>query len=520
MHSIQTSRTAGMNRKLPLLLFVLAAFAAGALFVTAGDALFGDDLIGGAAAQVADTPEAREGMAAASELGAAFAAVAEAVNPAVVSITTTQLPDEEARAQPNPFEGSPFEDFFRGFGGPQQQGPRQGLGSGAVIRADGYIVTNDHVVADADEVRVRFFDGTSMMGEVVGTDPLTDLAVVRVDADGLPTIPFGSVSDLRVGEWVLAVGNPFQQSLSNTVTAGIVSGLGRAGQAGLNPIQDFIQTDAAINPGNSGGPLVNLRGEIVGINSAIATRTGGYQGIGFAIPVSIVEGTVEQLVETGRVERGLLGVGFEPIAQAAARALGVPTGAAQVSTVQPGSAADDAGIEAGDIIVAVEGDELTTAYQLQALIGTRRPGDEVVLTVLRADGDRDDVAVELGRREDDVAAAEPDRRDRRPSSASSESVEMLGMTLADPSPALVRQWELPRDAEGVVVTEVSRSSLAFRDANVRPGDLILRVGGEPVSSLRDFERAYDRINEGETFLLTVRRAGEAGGVYRTALTKE
>jgi serine protease Do len=512
----------GATRKLSVTLLVIAAFVAGAFFVTSSGALFGDgDLFGLAEAQ--QSPVARgdvsQGIATATELGEAFAAVAEAVNPAVVSISSTQLVERPAMS--NPFEGTPFEQFFGGGqgngggNGGSQVVPRSALGSGAIVRPDGFIVTNNHVVEDADELLVHFFDGTELPAEIVGTDPFADLAVIKVDAERLPYLGYGNANGLRVGQWVLAFGSPLQQTLSNTVTSGIISALGRS--QGINRLENFIQTDASINPGNSGGPLVNLQGELIGINTAIATRTGGFQGIGFAIPVDIVRNVTDQLIETGDVERGYLGVRFGGISQSLARALDVPPGSAQIASVEPGSAADEAGLEAGDVIVAVNGDELRADSDLLAIVANRRPGDELELTYVR-DEERRETTVELGTRPADETAANRPNRDRQPSRGEARTQEMLGMTLSDLTASAVQEFGYDEGAEGVVVTDVERGSEAFRDANIRPGDLIVRIEGEPVTSLQDFERVFDGIDEGETFLLTLRRGGQAQ-VYRTALTK-
>jgi serine protease Do len=509
----------GATRKLSVALLVIAAFIAGVFFVTSSGAIFGDDFFGLAEAQQA--PVARgdvsQGIETATELGEAFAAVAEAVNPAVVSISSTQLVERPAMG--NPFEGTPFEQFFGGGGGNGggEVIPRSALGSGAIVRPNGYIVTNNHVVEDADQLRVQFFDGTERPAEVIGTDPFADLAVIKVDAEDLPYLGYGDASGLRVGQWVLAVGSPLQQTLSNTVTAGIISALGRS--QGINRLENFIQTDASINPGNSGGPLVNLGGELIGINTAIATRTGGFQGIGFAIPVDIVRNVTDQLIETGDVERGYLGVTFSSISQSLARALAVPPGAAQISSVQPGSAADEAGLEAGDVIVAVNGSELTNSNELLSIVANRRPGDELQLTYVR-DEERRQTTVELGVRPEDEQAQRRPRRDRQPSQGDARSQEMMGMTLSDLTAATAREFGYDADAEGVIVTDVERTSETFRDANIRPGDLIVRAEGERIANLSDFERVVDEVPEGESFLLTLQRGGQAGAqIYRTALTK-
>lgn len=512
------SMNTGVNRRLTWPLLIAMAFVAGALFVTASGAILGGgSLFGTAEANEAlDARNAQVGLTAAADLGAAFEAVAEAVNPTVVSITTTRFPTERDQAARDPFRGTPFEGFFgTPFGGPNQQ-PRQGLGSGAIIRSDGYIVTNNHVIEGADEVRVRFFDGTEKVGEVVGTDAFADLAVIRVDGNGLPALTYGDARQIRVGQWVLAVGSPLQQTLSNTVTAGIISALGRS--QGINMIENFVQTDAAINPGNSGGPLVNLQGQLVGVNTAIMTRTGGFQGIGFAIPVDIVQSTVEQIIETGEVRRGYLGVFFEPVSQSLARALDIPAGAAQVSSVEDGGPAARAGLQAGDVIVAVEGEELRSHLELRAAIGTKRPGDRVRLDIVRDDR-RQNVTVELGQRQDDIAAA-PQRRDRQQNNGTTEARthEAMGMTLSPIDQSLRQRFNHPRDVEGLVVVEIDRRSEAFSDANIRQGDLVMEVAGQAITDIRGFQRAVDQAPQGRPLFLTLRRAGDQGAVYRTALT--
>ena len=509
----------GAPRKVSVALLVLAAFVAGVFFVTSSGAFFDGSPFGFAEAQQAPAVggAVSDGIETATELGEAFAAVAEAVNPAVVSISATQLVSQQEMG--NPFQGTPFEEFFGGGGGGRggEMMPRSGLGSGAIVRADGYIVTNNHVVENADELLVHFFDGTELPGEIVGTDPFADLAVVKVDADRLPYLGFGEAPGLRVGQWVIAVGSPLQQSLSNTVTAGIISALGRSQR--INGLEDFIQTDASINPGNSGGPLVNLRGELIGINTAIATRTGGFQGIGFAIPVDIVENVVGQLIDTGEVERGFLGVGFNPISQSLARALAVPVGSAQIGTVESGSAADEAGIEAGDIIVSIDGDPLGNSNELLKLVASRRPGEKLRVEYVRGE-DRRTTTVTLGRKPAD-GHAQRQRRNRRPEQGSpSRSLDILGLELTDLSGQSEDRYGFTGAEEGVLVLDVERGSEAFRDANIRPGDLVVTLDGEAVRSLRDLERVYGRIGEGETFLLTLQRGDDDNRqLYRTALTK-
>jgi Trypsin-like serine proteases, typically periplasmic, contain C-terminal PDZ domain len=360
--------------KFSIALFVGGAFFAGILFATAGANLFGaGDLVGtsGQAARL-DGSTAVEQEAAPTgpqSFQTAFTEVSESVNPAVVQIRAQKTVERRMR---NPFEGTPFEDFFGGPRGPDREGPlRQGLGSGVVIRSDGRIVTNNHVVENAERLSVVTLNGTEYNAEIVGTDPFSDLAVIKVDATDLTAISFGDSDGLKTGQWVLAFGSPLSENLNNSVTAGIVSAIGRLQstpqrrrrqnqqEREISPIQNFVQTDAAINPGNSGGPLVNLSGELVGINTAIASRTGGNQGIGFAIPSNTVERVATQLIEEGEVQRAQLGVRYSAASQSLIENNDLPTGAAVINQTEDGSPADEAGLEPGDVITAVNGEELS-----------------------------------------------------------------------------------------------------------------------------------------------------------------
>jgi serine protease Do len=383
-------------------------------------------------------------------------------------------------------------------------------------------VTNNHVVAEADELVVRTFDGRQLDATVVGTDPFSDLAVLKVEGDGFPALQFSEDDELRVGQWVMAFGSPLSEDLSNTVTSGIVSGLGRRQGGGIS---DYIQTDAAINPGNSGGPLVNLQGEIVGINSAIATRTGGFQGIGFAIPVSTARNTIAQLMEDGTVERGYLGIQFTAVSPSLARALDVPPGAAQVAEMAEDAEgrrpAADAGLRTGDVIVSVDGEPLADSRQLVSMISNKRPGDTVDIVYSR-DGDRREATIRLGRRPADATAlATPPRGGPAEPQPERMTMQGLGLTLQDVTPAVAREFGAKEDDElrGVLIVDVERQSEAWREANLRPGFLIEEIDRQPVASRADFERAYRAVDAGETFLLRVRPAGGDAASFLTALTK-
>ncbi|MGB3541894.1 trypsin-like peptidase domain-containing protein [Rubrivirga sp.] len=504
-----------MKRGVSATLLIVAAVLGGIVFVTSAANLGGVTNLFERADAQEDTSTA-EAVATAEDLGQAFSSVAERVNPAVVQIRATRVASRRQQDLMSPFGGSPF-------GG---DGTQSGLGSGAFISEDGYVVTNNHVIEGADELRVVLFDGREFDAEVVGADPFSDLAVLEVDSDDFPFITFGDSDELRVGQWVLAFGSPLSEDLSNTVTSGIVSSVGRYSGApdprGRTTISNYIQTDAAVNPGNSGGPLVNLRGEIVGINSAIATRTGTFNGISFAVPSNIVRSTVEQLIDSGVVERGYLGISFQAASPALRRAFGASPGAAIIQEMSPDADGDtpaaDAGLREEDLIVAVDGVELTDSRQIVSLISSKRPGDTVEITYNR-EGDERTATVTLGRRPGDDQISgnvrRPQRDDEREPTAAPARMEAYGLTLETVTPRIAR--EFGEDLEGVAVVEVERSSEAFRDANIRPGMVITEVDRKPVASVSDLEDVIGDIEAGEPFLLRV-RAGESS--FLTALTKE
>ena len=394
--------------KVSVVLFVGGAFLAGVLFATVGANLFGlGDSIGtsGRAADLDGSTAIQQSTdASPRNLESAFTKVAESVNPAVVQIRAQKVVE---RRMTNPFRGTPFEDFFGGPGGPEREFRSQGLGSGVVIQSDGHIITNNHVVENAEQLSVVTQDNTEYEAEIVGTDPFSDLAVIKVDASNLRAVSFGNSDNLKTGQWVLAFGSPLSENLNNSVTAGIVSAIGRLRSAGrrqrspngsgpeISPIQNFVQTDAAINPGNSGGPLVNLSGELVGINTAIASQTGGYQGIGFAIPSNTVERVATQIIEEGEVQRARLGVQYDGASQSLIQNENLPSGAAVIGGVEDGSPADKAGLEPGDVVTAINGERMQNYLQLGNTVASMRPGDEVTLTVWR-DGETQEITVTLG----------------------------------------------------------------------------------------------------------------------------
>jgi serine protease Do len=430
-------------------------------------------------------------VTAIDDLQSAFKQAIARAEPSVVSIYSTRKVTMSAPGFGGPFGGHPFERFFE----MPRQGPRefqqQGLGSGFIIDTEGHILTNNHVVADADEIKVRLSDGTELDATVVGTDPPTDLALLRVEGEvELTPIELGDSSALEVGDWVLAIGNPF--GLPRTVSAGIVSAVGRANM-GIVDYEDFIQTDAAVNPGNSGGPLVDLAGRVVGINTAIASRSGGNQGIAFAIPVDMAKTVIEQLRDGGKVTRGHLGIVISDLDREMARSFGYEgDDGILVQSVQQDSPAARAGVREGDIIIKLDGGRVEEVSRFRTEIARRAPGTSTRIDVWR-DGKLQALTIELGELPGAVSAGKA----ARPSK--------LGLSLRDLTPALRSRLGID-DAEGVVVAEVEPGSPAAR-AGLRPGDLLDQVGSETVRSARQAMDLLGKADLSKGVRLRVKRDG-------------
>jgi serine protease Do len=496
--------------KVSLAVVIGGAFLAGILFATAGANLFGaGDMVGttGQAAALdgstAIPQQASDGPAA---LETSFTRVAESVNPAVVQIRAEKVVE---RRFTNPFRGTPFEDFF---GGPRgEPDRRQGLGSGVVIRSDGHIITNYHVVENADELSVRTQDGTEYDAQVVGTDSFSDLAVISVDTnDDLKAISFGNSENLRTGQWVLAFGSPLSPELNNTVTAGIVSAVGRLQRTAGQGAQNFVQTDAAINPGNSGGPLVNLRGRLVGINTAIASNTGGYQGIGFAIPSNTVERVATQIIEEGDVQRAFLGIGYERAPTSLIQNEDLPKGSVIVRSITDGTAAAEAGLQSGDVITHVDGTPLNESLQIANLIASKQPGDEVSLRVLKRGGEETSLTVTLGSRDQGMTAS----AESGPSQ--DEMMEELGLSVQNVTPEIARRLGMD-DTDGVVITDVDQSNRQVREAGLQPRQVILQMAGQETPDVQTFREVYASIEPGQAFRLVIR--SPEGFMGQTSLRK-
>lgn len=413
-----------------------------------------------------------------------FAPLAERVMPAVVNINTTKTIEPHGQgARPDPFEEFFGRGFWDRFGGGRRFSRRsRSLGSGFVIDDDGYIVTNHHVIADADDIDIQFADGGQYTAKVVGTDKKTDLALLKIEPEGrLPTVDLGDSDGLQIGDWVIAVGNPF--GLEHTVTAGIVSARDRV--IGAGPYDDFIQTDASINPGNSGGPIFDQRGRVIGIATAIFSRSGGNIGIGFATPINIARTIVDQLRAEGRVVRGWLGVSIQPLKPNLREALGLgDQEGALVADVFEDSPAAKAGLERGDVVIGLDGAPVIEPGAMSRAIAMMRPGTRAQLRVLR-DGRKRDVTVTIGRLPDD---GERDN-DRHGRAAKHDDMQAkLGLALDDLTDTVRAKLGLARDLEGVLVAGIATGGPAD-EAGLRPGDVVLEIAGAEVTSPRRARKA-------------------------------
>lgn len=423
--------------------------------------------------------------------------VVEKVLPAVVNIYSARVVRSAESGPTSPFFFDPFFREFFGWGAPDRPRERreQSLGSGVIVSADGYLLTNNHVIEGATEIRVSLADRREMKAHLVGTDPRTDIAVLRVDEKNLPTLVIADSDKVKAGQFVLAVGNPF--GLGQTVTMGIVSATGR-GNLSIVDYEDFIQTDAPINPGNSGGALVDINGALIGINTAILSRSGGNQGIGFAVPINMARQVMERILKDGRVVRGWLGVAIQPVTPAIARTMGLdkPTGAL-ISDVSPGSPAEKAGLRRGDIVLAINGEPVNETRELSLRVAMLAPGTTARLRVFR---ERRQIEVPV------VLGEQPaERRAMGPGAEPGAARALQGVSVTNLTPRLREQLGLPPGVSGVLVTGVDPDSPAF-EAGLRRGDVIQEVNGRGVASVAEFERAIRQAGA-EAVLLLVNRGG-------------
>jgi serine protease Do len=433
----------------------------------------------------------------------AFVAIAKKLTPTVVGITVTTKGKQG---------GKDLNEFFHFFGPDfkfkfPEPGPEQGSGSGVIITPEGYILTNNHVVenADKDGITVALNDTRRFDAKLVGTDPTTDLAVIKIDAKDLPAAPLGDSDELQVGQWVLAIGNPFGY-LTSTVTAGIVSYIGR--NIGIKrdqyAIEDFIQTDAAINPGNSGGALVNLNGQVIGVNSAIATRTGGYEGYGFAIPINLARAVAEDLINTGKVRRGYLGVMIQTVDATMAKANGLEKAeGVLVQKVQEGSAAGTAGVKEGDVILSVDGKVVNAANELQGIIARKHPGDVVTLMVYR-DGKKFEKKVTLKERnaQEETLASNEEGNDESSTESSEKALKLdkLGFSVRNLTADVKEKAKVDN---GVEVVNVKTFSEAY-NRGLQTNDVIVEADKRKINSVGDLKRIVESHKPGDAIMLRVK----------------
>jgi serine protease Do len=459
----------------------ITGFIAGLMFVLS--------LCGWSYAYAGEAAISKESVDILTKVGQATAEIVDAVRPAIVNISTTRTVKFQGG-------GDQFLDdpFFRRFFGDRFKTPKErkslGLGSGVIVDADGYILTANHVIQGADEIKVTLSDKREFKGKIVGSDIMTDIGVVKIDAKDLPSVKMGDSAKLRVGETVLAIGSPY--GLSQTVTMGIVSAVGRA-NVGIADYEDFIQTDAAINPGNSGGALVNVRGELVGINTAIFSTSGGYQGIGFAVPTSMAKAAMDSLINKGKVVRGWLGVSIQSLTPELAKQFELTDGkGVLVGDIVEDSPADKGGLQRGDIIVEVQGKKIDDPNQIRNMVAGIEPGQEIEMKIIR----------ENKPITKNVTVSELPTDVQKP--AKGEYGNLLnGVSVQELTPEFIERFDIPKKLKGVIVAEVDEDSPAF--GIIKPGDIIQEINKQNIAGLKDYENVAARIKQGEDVMLFIRR---------------
>lgn len=437
-----------------------------------------------------------------------FVPIVKAASPAVVNISTTRVIKRKSTNGPtdSPLFNDPFfkhffgDEFGRRFGGPRKR-EESALGSGVIVDPKGYIITNNHVIAKADEIKVVLNDDREFKGEVVGTDPKTDLAVIKIKGKNLPSLKWADSGKLEVGEYVLAIGNPF--GLNQTITMGIVSAVGRA-NVGIADYEDFIQTDAAINPGNSGGALVNTKGELVGINTAIFSRSGGYMGIGFAVPSNMAKGVMASLIKDGKVTRGWLGVSIQKVTKDIAEQFELKEASgALVSEVMDDGPAADAGVEAGDVIISYDGNDVEDPTSLRNIVARTDVGKRVDMVVIR-DGKKKTLKVKTGKQPKNMGrrGIEPDQGDEEEEADSS-----IGFKVKTLTPQIAEELNIDNKEKGVVVTAVEPGSAAQR-AGLRRGDVIVSMNRKRITNSAAFSKLVSKLKGKKLLLRIVRSTGK------------
>ena len=438
------------------------------------------------------TLNSSESLSVAKDLGNAFVEVAKKMQPSVVSIrseqTVTVAPWEGFGE--DFFKGTPFEDFFKGRGGSPQKRRQAGQGSGVIVDSKGYILTNHHVVAGADKITVRLSNGNELKGTIQGSDPKTDLAVVHVEATDLPVAVLGDSDKIQVGEWAIAMGSPF--GLEKTVTVGVVSAKGRSG-LGTGTYEDFIQTDASINPGNSGGPLINIEGEVIGINVMIIQPG---QGIGFAIPITLAKTIMNELIRYGKVVRPWVGIGLQDLTEDLVKSFNLPEKeGALISQVYEKSPAETADLRVGDVVVEIDGATIRNSQEVVREVLKKRVGQQVQFVVMR-EGKRLNLSVTTGLMPEEMAGEKP---------GVSPDKEWFGLRVGPVTPDIAKQLALPR-AEGVVVEAVEAGSVA-QDAGLRKGDVIFEVNRQGIKNEKDYRTEMEKAKPDQGVLLLIHRRG-------------
>lgn len=444
----------------------------------------------------------KETIDALTKIGQATAEIVEAVKPAVVNISTTRTIKEKGFV--SPFFDDPI---FRKFFGEPFRTPKErkstSLGSGVIIDSNGYILTANHVIQGAEEIKVTLFDKREFKGKIIGTDAMTDIGVIKIDAVDLPTIKIGDSDKLRVGETVIAIGSPY--GLTQTVTMGIVSATGRA-NVGIADYEDFIQTDAAINPGNSGGALVNVKGELIGINTAIFSTSGGYQGIGFAVPSNMAKAVMENLIKYGRVIRGWLGISIQVLTPELAKNLNIKTEkGVLVGDVVEGSPAEKAGIQRGDVITEYDGKPIEEPRQLRNLVAITKPEQEVNIKIIR---DNEEKTIK-------VVISEMPSQMQKPAQGEYENL-LRGVNVRELTPEIYSSMNIPKKIKGVIVSDIEEDSPAY--SILMQGDIIQEINRQKVTNLRDYIDIVSKIKPNTDILLYIFRNGSS--VYITIPSKD
>jgi serine protease Do len=429
------------------------------------------------------------------QISDALADVASQVKPTVVNISTTKTVKPEE--QINPLFEDPFFHKFFGVPDHQREYKERSLGSGVIVSSDGYIITNNHVIEGASEIKVVLPNKREFKGKLVGADSRSDVAVIKIDDKDLPAITWGDSDKLRAGEMVMAVGSPF--GLTQSVTTGIISAVGRV-NIGIEDYEDFIQTDAAINPGNSGGALVNMRGELVGINTAIFSRTGGYQGIGFAVPSKMAKQVMESLIRTGKVVRGWLGVSVQDVTPELSKQFGVPVGeGALVGEVVKGSPAEKAGFKRGDVIIEFNGKKVEDSGHLRNLAASTAVGSKIKVEVIR-NQKKESLTVTVGELPKETAAAQTGK--------TATATALSGVTVQNLTPELIDRLGLEPNATGVVVVMVAQGSVAD-ESGLQRGDVITEINRRPVRNVNEYNAEVNKLEKGAAVLLLINRKGSA-----------